>query len=200
MLKMNRRRQVSGMLTIGVELNLERQASEVIPYWEGHWEVERQDVIPYRCSWALGGYSVSSLDDRGSVSQSRVTTLHLGSETVTDKPYRDLQSLPVLTHRWKDFSMNFITGLPISTDWKRESYDSILVIVDWLTIMMHYELVKVTIDAPRLAEVILDMVVWHHDLLNLIVSDRGLLFTSKFWSSLCYFLSIERGLLTAFYP
>ena len=27
--------------------------------------------------------------------------------------------------RWKDLSMDFMTGLPISTDWKGTSYDSI---------------------------------------------------------------------------
>ena len=32
------------------------------------------------------------------------------------------------------------------------------------------------------------------------MSDRGLLFTSKFWLSLCYFLGIKRRLSTAFHP
>ena len=32
------------------------------------------------------------------------------------------------------------------------------------------------------------------------MSDRGLLFTSKFWSLLCYFLDIKKRLSTAFYP
>ena len=35
---------------------------------------------------------------------------------------------------------------------------------------------------------------------DFIISDRGLVFTSKFWSSLCYFLSIKRRLSTAFHP
>ena len=83
----------------------------------------------------------------------------LASKAVRHKPYGDLQALPVPTHRWKDLSMDFVTGLPVSTDWKGESYDSILVIVDRLTKMVHYEPVKVTIDAPGLAEVILDVVV-----------------------------------------
>ena len=124
----------------------------------------------------------------------------LGSKAVRHKPYGDLQSLPVPTHRWKDLSMDFVTGLPISTDWKGDSYDSILVIVDRLTKMVHYEPVKVIINAPGLAKVILDVVVWHHGLPDSIVSDRGSLFTSKFWSSLCYFLGIKRRLSTAFHP
>ncbi len=57
----------------------------------------------------------------------------------------------------------------------------------------------VTIDTPGLAEVILDMIVRYHGLLNSIVSNRGLVFTSKFWLSLCYFLEIKRRLSTTFH-
>ena len=123
----------------------------------------------------------------------------LTSKVVRHKPYRDLQSLLVPTHQWKDLSMDFVTGLPLSADWKGNSYDSILVIVDRLTKMVHYEPVKVTINAPRLAEVIIEVVVQHHGLPDSIISDRGAIFTSKFWSSLCYFLGIKRRLSTAFY-
>ena len=66
--------------------------------------------------------------------------------------------------------------------------------------MVYYEPVKVTIDAPDLAEVIINIVVRHHDLLDSIVINRGLLFTLKFWSLLCYFLGIKRRLSTTFYP
>ncbi len=96
--------------------------------------------------------------------------------------------------------MDFVTGLPISADWKGDSYDSILVIVDQLTKMIHYVLVKVTIDAPGLSEMIIDVVVRYHRVPESIVMDRGLLFISKFWSSLCYFLGIKRKLFTAFHP
>ena len=76
--------------------------------------------------------------------------------------------------------MDFVTGLPLSADWKDESYNSTLVIVDRLTKMVHYKPVKVTIDAPRLAEVIIDVVVWHHGLSDSIISDRRAIFTFKF--------------------
>ncbi len=76
--------------------------------------------------------------------------------------------------------MDFITSLPISADWKGDNYDSILVIVDRLTKMVYYKSVKVTIDAPGLAEVIIDMVMRHHGVSESIVIDRGSLFTSKF--------------------
>ena len=66
--------------------------------------------------------------------------------------------------------------------------------------MVHYEPVKVTIDTPGLAEVIIDVVVQHHGLPDSIISNRGAIFTSKFWSSFCYFLGIKKRLSIAFYP
>ena len=124
----------------------------------------------------------------------------LASKAIWHKPYRNLQTLPVPTHRWKDLFMDFVTGLPISTDWKSKSYDLILIIVDKLTKMVHFELINIMIDAPGLAEVIINVVIWHHGLLDSIITDWDSLFTSKFWSSLCYFLGIKKKLFMAFYP
>ena len=90
--------------------------------------------------------------------------------------------------------------MPQSTDWRGNGYDSILVIVNRLTKMVQYKLMQTTITAPALANVILNVVVRYHGLPDSIVSDRGSVFTSKFWSSLCYFLSIKRRLSTAFHP
>ena len=81
----------------------------------------------------------------------------LASQAVCHKPYGNFQLLPILTHQWKDLSMEFMTGLLVLIDWKGESYDSILVIVDWFTKMVYYKLVKITFDAPGLAKVIIDV-------------------------------------------
>ena len=51
------------------------------------------------------------------------------------------------------------------------SYDSILVIVVWLTKMIHYKPVQITIDAPGLAKVLIDLAAQHHDLPDLIVNN-----------------------------
>ena len=65
--------------------------------------------------------------------------------------------------------------------------------------MVYYKPVKVTINAPGLAKVIIDVVVRHHGLSDSIIIDQSFLFTSKFWSLLRYFLEIKKRLFTAFY-
>ena len=94
--------------------------------------------------------------------------------------------------------MDFVTSLPISTDWKKNSCDLILVIIDKLTKMIHYKLVKITINDLSLIKIIIDIVMRHYGLLNSIITNRKLLFISKFWSLLCYFLGIKQRLFTAF--
>ena len=54
----------------------------------------------------------------------------LTSKAIRHKQYGDLQSLSIPTHQWKDLSMNFVTGLLLSADWKSDNYDLILVIVN----------------------------------------------------------------------
>ncbi len=90
-------------------------------------------------------------------------------------------------------------GLPISANWKSDNYDSILVIIDQLTKIIHYEPVKVKINAPGLAEVIINVIVYHYKVPESIVMDQGLLFWSMFWFLLCYFFKIKKKLFTAFY-
>ena len=57
-----------------------------------------------------------------------------------------------------------------------------------------------TINASALAEVIIETVVRHHGFPDLIVRNRGSVFTLKFWSLLCNFLGIKQRLSTAFHP
>ena len=85
-----------------------------------------------------------------------------------------------------------MTGLPISTDWNEDNHNFIFVIVNQLIKMVNYNLVKVTINAPGLVEVRIDVVIWDYGLSNLIVIDRGFLFTLKLWSSLCYLLGMKQ--------
>ena len=102
-------------------------------------------------------------------------------------------------HWWKDLSMDFVMRLTVYTNWKGAIYDSILVIIDWLTKMRYYEPIKVIINILGFAEVILNIVIQYYSLSNSIVSDWGLVFISKFWSLLCYFLGIKQKLSITFH-
>ena len=72
--------------------------------------------------------------------------------------------------------MNFLTWLPHS----KNGYDSIWVIVDRLTKSAHFLLVKATYPVTKLARLYIKHIVCLHGLPVSIVSNRGLVFTSRF--------------------
>ena len=67
--------------------------------------------------------------------------------------------------------MDFVTDLSVSANWKDDSYNSILVIVDRLTKIVYYVPIKITIDAPGLAKVIINVIVHHSGVPESIVID-----------------------------
>lgn len=107
--------------------------------------------------------------------------------------------MPVFTYHWKDFSIDFVTCFSTSTDWKRDNYNIILVIINYLINMIYYKSVKSTIDVAGVAKVIINVIVRYHEFLKSIINDRGSLFISNFRSSLCYFVNIKRNLFTIFH-
>ena len=74
-----------------------------------------------------------------------------------------------------------MTGLQTSTDWKGNFYNSILVIVDWVREMVDHKPVKRSVNVFKLVKIIINVIIQHHDLLNSIMTNKSLLFTSKFW-------------------
>lgn len=65
-------------------------------------------------------------------------------------------------------------------DYKGNSYNLILIIIDYLTKIVDYTVVRTMINTTRFTKIIINIVVRHHGLLKLIVSDKDSLFTSKF--------------------
>lgn len=124
----------------------------------------------------------------------------LALKAVCNKPYEDLQSLLISTHPKKDLFMDFVIGLLVSTNWKNEIQNSILVNLNRLTKRVYQKMVKITIDALGLAEVIINIIVRQHGLPKLIINDCSLVFISRFQSSLCNFFGIKRKPLTTFHP
>lgn len=95
--------------------------------------------------------------------------------------------------------MDFITGLP-ETIFKNEIVDSIWVVVDRFSKWSLFFPVSTTINAAKLAELFHNYVELRFGPPNGIVSDRGPIFISKFWSNLCYLSHIKLRLSTAFHP
>lgn len=67
--------------------------------------------------------------------------------------------------------MDFVIDLLVSTNWIDKTYNSILIIIDQLTKMIYYQPVNIIIKTPSLAKVIITMVVQHHGLPDLIISN-----------------------------
>jgi hypothetical protein len=112
------------------------------------------------------------------------------------KPAGMLQSLTVPGWRWESVSMDFVVKLPETP----RGYDSILVLVDRLSKMVHLVPCKETATALDLARMFRDSVWRLHGLPRQIITDRGALFIAHFWSALCRLIGIEHGKSTAFHP
>ena len=129
----------------------------------GHFGIDKtQNVIARKYYWLMLRQDVEAYV--------KGCDICLAFKVVWHKPYENLQALQVLTHRWKDLSIDFMTKLPVLSDWKGKSYNSILVIVNKLTKMVHYKPVKITINILGLAKIIIDIMVRHHSLPGSIIT------------------------------
>jgi hypothetical protein len=91
--------------------------------------------------------------------------------------------------------MDFITGLPLV-----EGCNALWVIVDRFTKMAHFVACTDTMGASDLADGFLAHVVRAHGLPNSIISDRGSLFTSAFWTRIMEAMGTTRNRSTSFHP
>jgi hypothetical protein len=106
-----------------------------------------------------------------------------------------LQPLSIHASIWSLISINFIINLsPFN------SYDSILVVVDHLTKMVHFILCTKTIIGERTTKLLFDHVYQYHCIPKDIIFDHGSQFVSKFWKQLFELLSVKVKLSLAFHP
>jgi hypothetical protein len=85
------------------------------------------------------------------------------------RPAGLLQPLKIPEWKWEEIRMDFIVGLPRT----QAGYDSIWVIVDHLTNVAHFILVKTTYYGAKLAKLYLSRIMCLHGVPKKIVSDRG---------------------------
>jgi hypothetical protein len=112
------------------------------------------------------------------------------------RPAGLLQPLKILEWKWEEIRMDFIVRLPRT----QVGYDSIWVIVDWLTKVSHFIPVKTTYSGAKLVELYMSRIVCLHGVPKKIVSDRGLQFTSKFWKKLHESMDTELNFSLAYHP
>ena len=100
------------------------------------------------------------------------------------KPFRQpssapLQSLSFRTAPWEMVSLDVVTELPHTCN-----YNSIFVVIDYLTKMEHLFPTASKGTAVEVANLLIDNIFRLHGLLQNIVSDRDPKFTSQFWKAL----------------
>src|SRR5438105_11449139 len=96
--------------------------------------------------------------------------------------------------------MDMIVALPSSTDGDSKAHVAILVTIDRFTKIAKYFPIRETINAHELADLFHRQIVCSFRTPSSIISDHDSIFTSQFWSSLCFYMKVRRKLSTAFHP
>ena len=117
------------------------------------------------------------------------------TKTFPSKPVGKLSPNPVPSSPWEVVTVDLITGLPIS-----QGYNSIIVIVDRFTKMIHVAPCHDTLTSVGVAKLFRDLVWKHHGLPLQIISDRGPQFVSQFMRELNRLLGIQVTPSTAYHP
>lgn len=113
----------------------------------------------------------------------------------TRKLARLLCPLPIPSRPWEDLSLDFITGLPAF-----QGHTVILVIVDRFSKGIHLGMLPTRHTAYTVAVLFMDLVGKLHGMPRSLVSDRDLLFLSRFWQELFRLSGTKLRLSSAYHP
>jgi hypothetical protein len=120
------------------------------------------------------------------------------TKTFKHLSYDDLQSFFLFQDSWQKIIMNFITNLSFN---KRSNnvYDFVLVIINRYIKMTFYIFVTKKIIAIELTKIIFDHVMFKYDASKDVVSNRKFVFTSAYWTNICYHMKMKRRLNIIFH-
>ncbi|RYP44155.1 hypothetical protein DL768_009354 [Monosporascus sp. mg162] len=159
------------------------------------WKQRRSKKAAGPDTWQLGTDSLLRFKDRVYVPNNYPLRGELIRST-HDSPTAGHQGVTKTLKRL----MDFVTDLPDSWSWAGKRCDSVLVVVDRFSKYALYIPTTKGLTANGLADLFFVYVFSRFGLPQGIVSDRGSLFTSRFWATLCHRLAIQRRLSTAFHP
>ena len=111
------------------------------------------------------------------------------------KPYGSLKQLPIPEWPWNSISIDFIKKLPSSS-----RFDTILVIVNWLTKQVIFIPTHDTIMFVDLARLFVLHVFSKHGVPSHVTSNRGLEFVSNFFQSLGTALDMWLHFTSGYHP
>jgi hypothetical protein len=112
--------------------------------------------------------------------------------------YDDLQSFSFFQDSWQEIIMNFITNFSFN---KRSDdvYDFVLVIINRYIKMTFYIFVTKKIIAIELTKIIFDHVMLKYDASKDVVSNKEFVFTSAYWTNICYHMKMKKRLNIVFH-
>nr|GEU59786.1 putative reverse transcriptase domain-containing protein [Tanacetum cinerariifolium] len=112
------------------------------------------------------------------------------------KPSRLLQQLKILKWKWEKITMDLVTKLPKSSS----GYDEIWVIVDRLTKLAHFLLIREDYKMKKQAKIYINEIVARHGVSVSMISDLDGRFASHLWQALQKELGTKLNMSTAYHP
>lgn len=143
------------------------------PPTAGHWGVAKTlDLLTRSFNWANARADLLTFIS-GCISCQQVKV---------DRcvPQGKMVPLAIPDRPWSTIGVDFVVKLPTS-----QGFNSVMVVVDHFTKAAHFILAKETWKADKLAKAFVGTIFKLHGLPDSIVSNRGTVFMSKFWTSVC---------------